>query len=155
MVSDAERYKQEDEEATARIAARNGLEGYAYNLRNSIQDDKLKAQWDANGADKATLQTAVDEAIHFVESSAEASKAEYEERQKELEGEFFSLFLLSSDEGECLTRRRLSSSFPPFFPLLLLSYSAVANPISASYRSTFPLSRAQTHLESFSFLFEQ
>ncbi|KAL7416288.1 heat shock cognate 70 [Mrakia frigida] len=85
MVADAERYKAEDEEATARIAARNGLEGYAYNLRNSIQDDKLKAQWDANGEDKATLQTAVDEAIHFVESSSEASKAEYEERQKELE----------------------------------------------------------------------
>lgn len=85
MVSDAEKYKEEDEAAAERITARNALESYAYNLRNSIQDDKLKAQWDANGGDKATLQTAVDEAIQFVESSSEASKAEYEERQKELE----------------------------------------------------------------------
>lgn len=86
MVSEAERYKEEDAAAAERIAARNGLESYAYNLRNSIQDDKLKAAWDANPGDKATLQTAVDEAIAFVEGSAEADKSEYEERQKELEG---------------------------------------------------------------------
>ncbi|KAG1766210.1 Hsp70 protein-domain-containing protein [Suillus occidentalis] len=38
MVSKAEKYKAEDEAAAARIQAKNGLESYAYNLRNSITD---------------------------------------------------------------------------------------------------------------------
>ncbi|KAG1728032.1 Hsp70 protein-domain-containing protein [Suillus occidentalis] len=36
MVSEAEKYKAEDEAATAHIQAKNGLESYAYNLCNSI-----------------------------------------------------------------------------------------------------------------------
>ncbi|KAL7410446.1 heat shock cognate 70 [Mrakia frigida] len=83
MVSEAEKYKDEDAEASERIATRNGLESYTYNLRNSLQDDKLADKW--QGDDKATLQTAVDEAITFLDSSSEAAKTEYEERQKELE----------------------------------------------------------------------
>jgi len=39
----------------------------------------------ASAADKAALEKAVDEAIAFVESSASASKDEYESHQKELE----------------------------------------------------------------------
>ncbi|KAG1766100.1 heat shock protein 70 family, partial [Suillus occidentalis] len=38
MVSEAEKYKAEDEAATARIQAKNSLESYAYNLCNSIID---------------------------------------------------------------------------------------------------------------------
>ncbi|KAH9944803.1 hsp70 family member [Amylocystis lapponica] len=34
MVNEAEKYKAEEEEATARITAKNGLESYSYNLRN-------------------------------------------------------------------------------------------------------------------------
>jgi heat shock protein 1/8 len=83
MVSEAEKYKDEDAEAAERIATRNGLESYTYNLRNSLQDDKLADKWQDDH--KATLQTAVDEAITFLDSSSEAAKSEYEERQKELE----------------------------------------------------------------------
>ena len=36
--------------------------------------------------DKKTLQDHVDESIKWLDSSQEASKEEYEERQKELEG---------------------------------------------------------------------
>lgn len=46
MVNEAEQYKAEDEAATTRITAKNGLETYAYNLRNSIDGDlkdKLEA----------------------------------------------------------------------------------------------------------------
>ena len=84
MVSEAEKYKAEDAEATERIAAKNGLESYAYNLRNSLTDEKLADKFDA--ADKTKLQTAVDEVIIWLDNSQEASKEEYEERQKELEG---------------------------------------------------------------------
>ncbi|CED82433.1 heat shock protein hss1 [Phaffia rhodozyma] len=83
MVSEAEKYKDEDDAAAERITTRNALESYTYNLRNTLQDDKLADKWD--GEDKTTLQTAVDEAISWLDASAEASKEEYEERQKELE----------------------------------------------------------------------
>jgi len=83
MVNDAEKYKQEDEEAASRIAAKNGLESYAYNLRNSLQDEKLKDKFEAE--DKEKLEKAVSEVTEWVEHNAEASKDEYESRQKELE----------------------------------------------------------------------
>src|SRR4051812_38037393 len=40
MVAEAEKYKDEDEKAAQRIQAKNGLESYAYNLRNTMQDEK-------------------------------------------------------------------------------------------------------------------
>merc|ERR1712170_186145 len=41
MVQDAEKYKAEDEEHKKKVEAKNGLENYAYNMRNSIQDEKI------------------------------------------------------------------------------------------------------------------
>jgi len=84
MVNDAEKYKAEDELAAARITAKNGLESYSYNLRNSMNDEKLSDKFDP--ADKKKLEEAVNEAIRWLDSSQEASKEEYEEKQKELEG---------------------------------------------------------------------
>ncbi|GAA5973218.1 hypothetical protein JCM3765_001286, partial [Sporobolomyces pararoseus] len=83
MVSEAEKYKAEDEEAAARITAKNGLESYAYNLRNSVDGD-LKDKLEAS--DKESLDKAITETISWLDASAEASKEEYEEKQKELEG---------------------------------------------------------------------
>jgi heat shock protein 1/8 len=83
MVSEAEKYKAEDEEATARVSAKNGLEGYAFQLRSTLEDDKLKDKLDSGDAEK--LKTAVDECINWLDHSHEASKDEYEQRQKELE----------------------------------------------------------------------
>ncbi|KAI8581069.1 hypothetical protein K450DRAFT_234486 [Umbelopsis ramanniana AG] len=83
MVSDAEKYKAEDEEVAAKISARNGLESYAYNLRNTLQDENVGGKLEE--ADKTKLKEAVDEAIKWLDESQEASKDEYESRQKELE----------------------------------------------------------------------
>ncbi|KAJ7285914.1 heat shock protein HSS1 [Mycena rebaudengoi] len=83
MVDEAEKYKAEDEAASARIAAKNGLESYSYNLRNSINDEKLADKFEA--ADKAKLESAVNETIKWLDASQEGSKEEYEEKQKELE----------------------------------------------------------------------
>ena len=42
MVSDAEKYKAEDEEHTKKIESKNALENYAYSMRNTIKDDKVR-----------------------------------------------------------------------------------------------------------------
>ncbi|GAA5813967.1 Homospermidine synthase 1 [Mucor flavus] len=83
MVNDAEKYKAEDEAAAARIQAKNGLESYAYNLRNTLQEEKVATKLEAS--DKEKLDAAVKEAIDWLDNSHEASKEEYESRQKELE----------------------------------------------------------------------
>ena len=41
MVQEAEKYKAEDEEHKKRIEAKNGLENYAFNMRNTIKDEKV------------------------------------------------------------------------------------------------------------------
>ncbi|CAD6566737.1 MAG: 70-kilodalton heat shock protein [Cyphobasidiales sp. Tagirdzhanova-0007] len=82
MVNDAEKYKSEDEAAAARISAKNGLESYSYSLRNSVEGD-LADKMDA--ADKEKLLASVKETTEWLDGAAEASKEEYEEKQRELE----------------------------------------------------------------------
>jgi len=48
-----------------------------------LTDEKLADKFDP--ADKAKLETAVNEAISWLDASQEGSKEEYEEKQKELE----------------------------------------------------------------------
>ena len=74
----------EDEAAASRIQAKNGLESYAYNLRNTLTDSATADKFSPE--DKKTLETHVDETIKWLDNSQEASKEEYEEKQKELEG---------------------------------------------------------------------
>merc|ERR1711908_150692 len=40
MVEEAEKYKSEDEANKQRIEAKNGLENYAYNMKNTMNDEK-------------------------------------------------------------------------------------------------------------------
>ena len=48
MVSEAEKFKEEDEKEAARVQAKNQLESYAYSLKNTINDGEMK---DKIGAD--------------------------------------------------------------------------------------------------------
>lgn len=41
MVQEAEKYKSEDEAHKERIDAKNALENYAFNMRNTIRDEKV------------------------------------------------------------------------------------------------------------------
>jgi len=84
MLAEAEKYKEEDEKEAARIAAKNGLESYAYSLRNTLQDEKVDEKLDAG--DKAKLKAAIDECVAWLDDNTTATKEEFEERQKDLEG---------------------------------------------------------------------
>ncbi|KAI5834104.1 heat shock protein HSS1 [Schizophyllum commune Tattone D] len=84
MVSDAEKYKAEDEAAANRIQAKNALESYSYNLRNTLNEEKVAEKLEP--ADKSKLETAINETITWLDNSQEASEEEYKDRQKELEG---------------------------------------------------------------------
>ncbi|OAL22130.1 hsp72-like protein [Fonsecaea nubica] len=84
MLSEAEKYKAEDEAEAARIAAKNGLESYAYSLKNTLADSKVDEKLDAS--DKEKLKSEIDKIISWLDENQTATKEEYESQQKELEG---------------------------------------------------------------------
>jgi L1 cell adhesion molecule like protein len=82
MVKDAETYADEDKQVAERVAAKNGLEGYCYSMKQTIED-QLKDKIDE--ADKTAIESACADAISWIESNAAATKEEFEEKKKEVE----------------------------------------------------------------------
>jgi L1 cell adhesion molecule like protein len=84
MVSDAEKYADQDERLRKKVEAKNGLENYAYSLRNTIRDEKLADKFDAGDKDKLTK--AIDDTVAWLDKNQEAEEEEFNHKQKELEG---------------------------------------------------------------------
>jgi len=83
MVADAEKNKAADEVARKRVEAKNGLENYAYAMRNTIRDDKVASQLESG--DKEALEKAINETIQWLDANQLAEVEEFEHKQKELE----------------------------------------------------------------------
>uniref|UniRef100_A0A671VSH4 Heat shock protein family A (Hsp70) member 2 n=2 Tax=Sparus aurata TaxID=8175 RepID=A0A671VSH4_SPAAU len=83
MVQDADRYKAEDDLQRDKIAAKNSLESYAFNMKSSVQDDNLKGK--LSEEEQKKLIEKCDETISWLENNQLADKEEYQHRQKELE----------------------------------------------------------------------
>ena len=64
--------------------AKNGLESYAYSLKNTLTDSKVDEKLDA--ADKEKLKAEIDKTVAWLDENQTATKDEYEAQQKELEG---------------------------------------------------------------------
>ncbi|KAF7147462.1 hypothetical protein RHSIM_Rhsim03G0258400 [Rhododendron simsii] len=83
MVKDAEKYKAEDEEVKKKVEAKNEMENYAYNMRNTIKDEKIASKLDP--VDKRRIEKAVEEALEWLEKNQLAEVDELEDKLKELE----------------------------------------------------------------------
>jgi len=83
LVQEAERYKSEDDANRARVEAKNALENYAFQIRNSINDEKLAGK--VSEADKKKVLDAVNTTTSWLDSNQSAEKEEFEEKQKALE----------------------------------------------------------------------
>lgn len=82
LVKEAEEHAEEDRLARERVEAKNQLESYLYGLRNTVRDslkDKLAAD------DKAALDTAVTEALAWMDEHVASTKAEYDDKRAEVE----------------------------------------------------------------------
>jgi L1 cell adhesion molecule like protein len=82
MVADAEKFAEEDKKHADRIQAKNGLESYAYSVKNSVENEckeKLSAE------DVSTVKSQVDDTIKWLESNDNAEMWEFEDKKKELE----------------------------------------------------------------------
>merc|ERR1711902_158900 len=83
MVSDAEKFKDEDDKQKDRITAKNGLESYIFNLKSSLDNQEIKSK--LSSEELSGAQTALDEALKWMDSNQLAEKEEFEDKQKELE----------------------------------------------------------------------
>ena len=84
MVADAETYKAEDEAQKTRIAAKNGLESYCFNMKSSLDDNQLKDKIPED--DKNNILTACNDAINWLDRNQMAEAEEFKDKQKEVEG---------------------------------------------------------------------
>lgn len=82
MVQEAEEFADEDAAEKAKVQARNELEAYLYNLKNTI-NDTLESKLSED--EKSSLSSTVEDALVWLEDNPAASKEEYEEKQKEVE----------------------------------------------------------------------
>jgi heat shock protein 5 len=85
MVKEAEENAEADAEVKGKVDARNGLESYAYNMKNQLDDEEKGLGGKVTAEQKETLLAAVNEALEWMEGNAEATAEEYKDKLKELE----------------------------------------------------------------------
>ena len=83
MVSDAERFKQEDEVQRERITAKNSLESYCFNMKQTVEDEKIAEKMEAD--DKQHVLDAVNNTLKWLDANQTAEKDEFDHRLKEVE----------------------------------------------------------------------
>jgi len=84
MVNEAEKYKGEDEAQRERVSAKNSLESYCFNMKQTVEDEKLKDK--LSDDDKKKITEKCTETLAWLDANQTAEKEEFEHHQKELEG---------------------------------------------------------------------
>jgi len=85
MLKAAEEFAEQDKAAKEVVDAKNSLEGFAYNMRNQIED-KEKLGGKITDEDKTTIEEAVKEALEWLDENPQATADDYKDKLKELEG---------------------------------------------------------------------
>merc|ERR1711874_343439 len=83
MVNDAEAYKDEDEKQKDRIAAKNGLESFIFNMKSSLDGTEVKRK--LSEEELRSVQSKLEEALRWLDSNQLAEKEEFVDKQKEVE----------------------------------------------------------------------
>jgi len=83
MVNDAEKFKADDDKQKDRIAAKNGLESYCFNMKTTLEDEKVKDKISEDDMKKIVAKC--DEAIKWLDGNQLAEVEEFNDKQKEVE----------------------------------------------------------------------
>ena len=94
MATDAEKYKEKDEKQKDRIAAKNSLASYSFNMKSTFEDEKLNDK--ISEEDKKTISDKYEEVIKWLDANNLAEKDEFEYKQEELE-EIFNRIITKLD----------------------------------------------------------
>merc|ERR1712223_1429276 len=83
LVAEAEKYAKEDEAQKSRIEAKNSLESYVFNMKTSVEDEKVADK--LSEEDKKTVLDKCNEAVAWIDSNQTTEKDEFEDKKKEVE----------------------------------------------------------------------
>ena len=97
MVASAADFEAEDKAKMLIVEARNELESYLYNARNSFREEKVKTSL---GPDAETGEKAAEEGIQWLESHQDESAEAYKEQMKVYEGRIKPLLTKMYSQGE-------------------------------------------------------
>ena len=79
MVNDAEKFKAEDDKQKDRISAKNGLKSYCFNMKTTLEDDKVKDKISEDVM--KTIMDKCDEAIKWLDANQLAEVEEFNDKQ--------------------------------------------------------------------------
>ncbi|CAI9621546.1 unnamed protein product [Staurois parvus] len=80
MVQDAEKYKADDDAQREKIAAKNSLESYAFNIKSMVEDENMKGK--ISEEEKRSISEKCKETIAWLENNQLAEKEEYTHKQE-------------------------------------------------------------------------
>lgn len=88
LVADAERYKAQDEKMRNRIEMKTGLESYCYQMRQQLDDEKMRMHFSEK--DKSIINGHTNEVLMWLGSKAaeEAAPNQFATKQRDLEQKF-------------------------------------------------------------------
>ena len=83
MVADAEKYQEEDNRQRERIASKNQLESYAYQMKQTIEDETVGSK--LSSEDVEAVKRKCNEVLDWLDRNQQAEKDEFEYQRSELE----------------------------------------------------------------------
>ena len=86
MVSEAEKFKGEDEKIKKRIESRNGFENYCFQMKNTLNDEKLREKFTDD--DKKLIEELSKKGLDFLEANPNAEADEIDGMQKDIESKY-------------------------------------------------------------------
>jgi heat shock protein 1/8 len=86
MVSDAEKFKAEDEATKDKVESKNALENYCFQMRNTLNEEKLREAFTSD--DKSTIEDLSKDGLQWLESNQDADADALKGKQKALEEKF-------------------------------------------------------------------
>jgi heat shock protein 1/8 len=96
LVQEAEKFKAQDDALRANIEAKNGLENYLYQMKQSVGSDDLKGM---DQESKDTILELVNKGMEWLNANQSAGKEELEAKQKELEAKILPLLQKGGASG--------------------------------------------------------
>jgi len=113
MIKTAEKYKEEDDKKRENIDAKNGIENYLYNLKNSLTKKEGQEAPPTMDEVKVEADPIIEEGLKWLEENDKADTETYKNKQKELEDKINPLMQKLYAAGAPAGGPQMPSNFPP------------------------------------------
>ena len=114
MVDEAEKFKEQDEQAKKIVDTRNGLENYLYSVKSTLGEDKIKEKI---GEDKVKEAIAVcDDGITWLDNNLNPTLEDVEAKKSEYEAKLMPVMSSIHQQGPGEAPSGMPGGMPPQEP---------------------------------------